>query len=244
MQNRTAKTVGSRWRPVPWMLGGASVAAVCLGLGALASRHWSEPEPGVISATDLDALNAPPEPVEPQAPEATDPALADPSAPLIPWAWLDQPAHPERAGPDIDEPVSREPASDAISSADVQRVAGRESADAGAAATADGGAATLSQLESEAPATAPEEPESIPPGEACGFMTCAPGYGCCNASCGVCVQPGDNCDPTPCDSRIQTPESDVCGRATCSKGQFCCNPSCGICVEPGETCSQQPCEMP
>jgi hypothetical protein len=229
VQNQPKRTVGSRWRPLPWLLGGAGVAAACLALGTLASSHWSTPEPGVIPATGLNALDAPP---EPQALEATDPSLADPSAPLIPWAWLDQPARPE--------PLLS--ASDPIASAEVERVAGRDSADAGAVAAVDGGAATLSQLESEAPDTAPEDPESLPPGEACGFVTCAPGYGCCNASCGVCVRAGDNCDPTPCESRIQTPESDVCGRSTCSKGQFCCNPSCGICVSPGESCDQAPCD--
>jgi hypothetical protein len=259
VHNQPAKNLGSRWRPLSWVLGGASVAAVCLGIGVVASRHWSKPEPGVVPATGLNALNAPP---EPQALEATDPAVADPSAPLIPWAWLDQPSRPERlpsnapyppstelsasevasrAGPDSDEPLSRD-SSGSIASDEVQRVAGRDNADAGAAATADGGAATLAQLASEAPDTAPEEPESIPPGEACGFVTCAPGYGCCNVSCGTCVQPGDNCDPTPCESRIQTPESDVCGRSTCSKGQFCCNPSCGICISPGESCDETPCD--
>jgi hypothetical protein len=191
------------------------------------------------------ALNAPP---EPQALEPTDPAVEDPSAPLIPWAWLDQPAQPaltadevaSRAGPDLDEPLLREPPSDAISSSEVQRVAGTDRADAGAAV--DGGAETLAQLASEAPATAPEESEPAPPGEACGFVTCAPGYGCCNASCGVCVQPGENCDPTLCESRIQSPASAVCGRSTCSVGEVCCNPSCGICVAPGESCDQTPCD--
>ena len=242
VQNQAAKKRAPRWRLLPWAIGGAGVAAVCIGAGALASRHWSKPEPGVLTTTGLEALNAPPEPRDPAALEATEPALADP-APMIPWAWLDQPAPmtelsadevASRAGPDIDQPMPREPVSDAISSADVQRVAGTDSADAGAA--------TLAQLGSEAPDTAPEEPQPIPPGEACGFMTCAPGYDCCNASCGVCVQPGESCDPTPCESRIQTPQSDVCGRSTCSKGQYCCNPSCGICVEPGESCDETPCD--
>jgi hypothetical protein len=237
VRHESAKNQPARWRPWPWVLGGAGVAALCLGAGALASRHWSQPEPGVVPATGQQALNEPPEPQAPEAP-------ADPTAPLIPWAWLDQPSQPvlgadelaSRAGPNLDEPSSREPASDDISSSDVQRVAGTERPDAGA----DSGAATLAQLDSEAPTTAPEEP--LPPGEECGFVTCAPGYGCCNASCGVCVQPGDNCDPTPCESRIQVPASAVCGRSTCSNGQLCCNPSCGICVEPGESCDQTPCD--
>ena len=261
VRNRPVKTVGSRWRPLPWVVGFASVAAVCLGLGVVASRHWSEPEPVAVPATGLSALDEPP---EPEAPEATDPAVADPAAPLIPWAWLDQPPLPERlpanppaaprtdlsanevasrAGPDIDEPRSLEPDdSDAIASDEVQRVAGREHADAGTGATAEGSTTALSQLDSEAPDTAPEQPEAIPPGEACGFVTCAAGYACCNPSCGTCVEPGDNCDPTPCESRIQTPESAVCGRSTCSNGQVCCNPSCGTCVEPGESCDETPCD--
>jgi hypothetical protein len=268
VHNASAKKQASRWRPLPWVIGGAGVAALCLGLGTVASRHWSKPEPGVIPSTGLAALNDPPEPQEPPPVEASPPSVEDPSAPFIPWAWLDQPARPEppsanapappptaldanelasRAGPDLDEPVSRAPASDTIArdtiaSEEVQRVAGTDSADAGAAAATENSAATLAQLGSEAPDTAPEDPEPIPPGVACGFVTCAPGYDCCNPSCGVCVQPGDNCDPAPCESRIQTPESDVCGRSTCSKGQFCCNPSCGTCVEPGESCDQTPCD--
>ena len=32
----------------------------------------------------------------------------------------------------------------------------------------------------------------------CGKVTCSPGYLCCNASCGICVQPGFACHQLAC----------------------------------------------
>ena len=93
------------------------------------------------------------------------------------------------------------------------------------------------------PEPAPDpEPAPAPEREACGLISCAAGYVCCNASCGVCVAPGGDCDPTPCESKIQYPISQTCGRSTCSVGEVCCNWSCGTCVAPGETCSQDLCD--
>jgi hypothetical protein len=109
-------------------------------------------------------------------------------------------------------------------------------------------------LESQPPEAQPPEaqpPEPAAAGEVCGFTTCEVGFGCCNASCGVCVAPGDNCDPTQCESKLgegesklETPASATCGRATCSEGQVCCNPSCGTCAKPGESCDSTPCDSP
>src|SRR5262249_32082096 len=36
-------------------------------------------------------------------------------------------------------------------------------------------------------------------GAACGKATCPEGTQCCNASCGICVKPGDACTPELCD---------------------------------------------
>jgi hypothetical protein len=83
-----------------------------------------------------------------------------------------------------------------------------------------------------------------PSSAACGLISCAPGYSCCNVSCGICVAPGDDCDPTPCESKIKYPVSQLCGRATCSVGEVCCNPSCGTCVAPEESCDPTPCDNP
>ena len=109
-----------------------------------------------------------------------------------------------------------------------------------------GDALVLAPADAGAPPPAAEPDseldEPAPPGESCGFITCAAGFGCCNPSCGVCVAPGDNCDPTPCQDRVQYPSSMVCGRATCSVDQVCCNPSCGICVAAGERCDETPCD--
>lgn len=60
--------------------------------------------------------------------------------------------------------------------------------------------------EAEPPGAQPPEmqppealpPEVIAPGENCGFITCATGFGCCNPSCGICVAPGDSCSQEPC----------------------------------------------
>jgi len=35
-------------------------------------------------------------------------------------------------------------------------------------------------------------------GEKCGMATCAPGQPCCNASCGLCMQPGATCTKQVC----------------------------------------------
>jgi hypothetical protein len=225
----------ARWRSKAWAVAGAGVAAVCLGLAALASRYWPKPEPSVLPTTALrqtglqeaerEESNAGPHARAAQALEPREPA-AGPSAPLPHFA--EQRAYSSRS--------------------EIQRVAGRDRLDAGSSdspANVDA-AALVSQLRMEAPQTAPEPEENaaepIPPGETCGLATCPAGYGCCNPSCGVCVAPGHNCDPTPCQSRIQYPASDMCGRSTCSVGEVCCNPSCGICVAPGESCDQNVCE--
>ena len=79
-----------------WMVGGAALAAACLGVGALVG-HWLEPEPGIIPSSAIqqaegERLNGlldsrPQQTVEEPDDEA--------SAPLIPWVWLDEPARAE-----------------------------------------------------------------------------------------------------------------------------------------------------
>jgi hypothetical protein len=41
--------------------------------------------------------------------------------------------------------------------------------------------------------------ECGPKGEPCGAVVCAKGLTCCNASCGICVPPGDMCTQEACD---------------------------------------------
>ena len=75
----------------------------------------------------------------------------------------------------------------------------------------------------------------------CGRNTCNTGQVCCNASCGICVAPGESCDQKQCAGAPRTPTAALCGRGQCNDGLVCCNASCGICAAPGETCSQEEC---
>lgn len=75
----------------------------------------------------------------------------------------------------------------------------------------------------------------------CGRNTCNTGQVCCNASCGICVAPGESCDQKQCAGAPRTPTAILCGRGQCNDGLVCCNASCGICAAPGETCSQEKC---
>lgn len=74
----------------------------------------------------------------------------------------------------------------------------------------------------------------------CGPIPCPAGKVCCNPSCGICTDPGQECSHLPCLSST-TPVSIYCGPNTCNVGQVCCNVSCGICVSPGQTCDQRQC---
>jgi hypothetical protein len=75
----------------------------------------------------------------------------------------------------------------------------------------------------------------------CGRNTCNTGQVCCNASCGVCVAPGETCDQQQCAGAPYTPTAVLCGKGQCNDGQVCCNPSCGICTAPGATCPNTQC---
>ena len=75
--------------------------------------------------------------------------------------------------------------------------------------------------------------------ETCGDATCAKGQVCCNASCGICTEPGGVCTQQACE---EPPTGGPCGPNDCAAGQVCCNESCGICTEPGGVCTQQACE--
>jgi hypothetical protein len=261
-----------RRRSLPtWMVGGAGVALACLGLGALAGE-WLEPEAGIIPSpamrqAESESSNALLDDGRAQPADAEEPAQ-ERLAPLIPWAELDDAPQPQRSPADAPAPSNARPVDRAtsdegelaeqrgqLSRDELQGVAGADSPDAGAAPTPGIGAdASSSPLEPSQPAppavAAPQvEPgegaaQAAPPGESCGLVSCQAGYSCCNPSCGVCVAEGDGCDPTPCESRIQTPVSFPCGRSTCSVGEVCCNPSCGTCVAPGESCDPSPCDNP
>jgi hypothetical protein len=75
----------------------------------------------------------------------------------------------------------------------------------------------------------------------CGTNTCTGGQVCCNASCGICAPPGEQCSQQPCGFET-LPISAFCGNNTCNVGYVCCNPSCGTCVRQGETCDTTACD--
>jgi hypothetical protein len=80
-------------------------------------------------------------------------------------------------------------------------------------------------------------------GVACGQVECRPDQRCCNASCGICTAPGENCTQQLC-GVANMASSVMCGPSTCNVGQVCCNESCGICAAPGASCSQRTCSGP
>lgn len=83
-------------------------------------------------------------------------------------------------------------------------------------------------------------------GEACGPVTCAAGQVCCNASCGICLAPGESCPAIACADG--GPGEIYCGTAgldPCPGDMFCdYGPSCGegdeggICRPPPSTCPE------
>lgn len=81
---------------------------------------------------------------------------------------------------------------------------------------------------------------AAPVGVACGAATCSADQRCCNASCGICTSPGENCPQQLC-GVANVAASVMCGPNTCNVGQVCCNASCGICTAPGASCSQRTC---
>ena len=163
-------------------------------------------------------------------------------------APLMQGAHNDAASPDVVPPPSpavatgpeaEMPASDAGASAPIQV------ADAADAGVVDGDlevaqvATDVAQREFVDAAVGVQQPP--PPVVFCGLVPCAPGKVCCNPSCGVCTDPGQDCSHAPCLSST-TPVSIYCGPNTCNVGQVCCNVSCGTCVSPGQTCDQKQCD--
>ncbi|HEY8427119.1 MAG TPA: hypothetical protein VIL20_02045 [Sandaracinaceae bacterium] len=85
-------------------------------------------------------------------------------------------------------------------------------------------------------------------GVPCGPVTCAAGQVCCNASCGLCLEPGGSCTGQECSdagSDAGGSPSDggpTCGGETCGAGELCC-PGCGGAMrcEPGPTCPDVSC---
>lgn len=69
---------------------------------------------------------------------------------------------------------------------------------------------------------APQENNDKPSlwGVKCGTNTCAKGFVCCNASCGVCTPPGWMCTQEVCDPVEAPPPSlPQCGKTFCKAGQ-------------------------
>ena len=97
----------------------------------------------------------------------------------------------------------------------------------------------------------------------CGDVLCPSGTECCNALCGICVQPGMMCvmgcaaktNPTVVALRPVARRADAappavsdiskskatCGKNVCAEDEECCNSSCGTCVKKGGFCTQQFC---
>ncbi len=75
----------------------------------------------------------------------------------------------------------------------------------------------------------PDELEAVPlpegQGQACGKNTCAQGQVCCNASCGICTEPGGVCIQLACDEGDDDNEGGTdkptCAATTCPVGQAC-----------------------
>lgn len=61
----------------------------------------------------------------------------------------------------------------------------------------------------------------------CGPTSCAPGLSCCNASCGICTQPGESCSTivctAECSSNADCEATEYCARAGCA-GEGTCVP--------------------
>jgi hypothetical protein len=115
-----------------------------------------------------------------------------------------------------------------------------EAAEAGADAAVVAARAVDAAAQNAVDAGSAVPPVAPPPVVFCGVISCPTGKVCCNPSCGICTDPGEDCSHAPCLSST-TPVSIYCGPNTCNVGQVCCNVSCGICVSPGETCDQTPC---
>ncbi len=84
--------------------------------------------------------------------------------------------------------------------------------------------------------------ESHGVGEACGSATCAPGLVCCNASCGICTEPGAGCPAIACVDA----GGPLCGADVCGPGELCC-PTCPgqpDSCSAGPTCPVHPCPLP
>lgn len=81
-------------------------------------------------------------------------------------------------------------------------------------------------------------------GEPCGPVTCAVGTECCNASCGICVRPGEGCPAIAC---LDAGPPEPCGEGVCTAGEQCC-PGCGpdegVCVSSGGPCPAILCPPP
>lgn len=78
-------------------------------------------------------------------------------------------------------------------------------------------------------------PDAGRQGEACGAVTCAPGLECCNASCGLCVEPGMGCLAVECATECRT-------HADCAGGEYCSwpEPECPTACALPEGCPDLP----
>jgi hypothetical protein len=236
-------------RTVPWK----SIVRATIGLGVAALL-------GVWVGTELDSTDPDARPatrqiaptivfLRPNAPEDAVDAERERVVGRSP-TWESLGLTPEEI-PEVDEPrvfvrgdEAAEPVRETRGAETTEDVDG--TGDGGAP---DGGAGAETEEEdadeSEALETEEQALASVeePTGEPCGTVTCAPGKQCCNASCGICTDPGQPCHQRTC-GMSYIPLSVGCGPATCNVGQLCCNPSCGICVAPGEGCRTEPCWNP
>ncbi|NOY90055.1 MAG: hypothetical protein GXP55_02515 [Deltaproteobacteria bacterium] len=82
----------------------------------------------------------------------------------------------------------------------------------------------------------------------CGASTCSGGQVCCNASCGICADPGEGCIAIAC-TDAGLPDAGSCGATTCGGGEQCCTgctPDDAFCMSTssGVACPDYACPPP
>jgi hypothetical protein len=205
------------------------IGALCLasaGLALALGSHegaWRRP-PAAVEAEPFAGVSA--------SLEAASPA-ADPAPPAAPPVTTTTPAEAPRPIVLRVEPPLEATAASARAMAFVA-VPSAGAPGALPTAVAGAGGATGAAGAAGAPAAGASS-VAADTGVPCGATVCAAGKVCCNASCGLCTNPGEACSKGLC-GRPTFGQSVACGRNTCNVGELCCNTSCGICVRPGEEC--------
>lgn len=88
-------------------------------------------------------------------------------------------------------------------------------------------------------APCPPQPVCVPEpdaGKTCGNVTCSAGQECCNASCGICVEPGGACTQQFCE-----PQMGTCAEVDCRAGTTCIETPGGPMCQPTLTCASVLC---